>query len=183
VLEAGPCTVVQKKTVEKDGYDALKVGFGAIHHNRVTKPMKGIFDKAGVEPKKYLRELRLESTEGFDVGAELKADLFSPGDKVDISGVSKGKGYQGAVKRHGHHRGPMAHGSKYHRGVGSMSSATTPGKVKKGKKMPGHMGSVAVTLQNLEVLRADPEKNLLLVKGAVPGARGAVLLVKDTVKR
>lgn len=182
VLEAGPCVVTQKKTVENDGYDAIQVGFGEIKAKKVNKPMKGHFDKAGVVPTKVLKELRLDDTSAYEVGAEIKADVFAAGDKVDATGVSKGKGYQGPIKRHGQSRGPMAHGSKYHRGVGSLSSATTPGKVKKGKKMAGHMGSVQVTVQNLEVVRADAEKNLLLIKGAVPGNKGAVLVIKNSVK-
>ena len=182
VLEAGPCVVTQKKTVENDGYDAIQVGFGEIKARKVNKPMKGHFDKAGVVPTKVLKELRLDDTSAYEVGSEIKADVFAAGDKVDATGVSKGKGYQGPIKRHGQSRGPMAHGSKYHRGVGSLSSATTPGKVKKGKKMAGHMGSVQVTVQNLEVVRADAEKNLLLIKGAVPGNKGAVLVIKNSVK-
>ncbi len=182
VLEAGPCVVTQVKTAENDGYDAVQVGFGDVKVNKVNKPMKGHFDKAKADPKKVLKEFRLESLEGLEVGTEIKADVFAAGDKVDVSGVSKGKGYQGPIKRHGQHRGPMAHGSKFHRAVGSMSSATTPGKVKKGKKMAGHMGSVNVTVQNLEVVRADAEKNLLLVKGAVPGSKGSVVVIKDSVK-
>ncbi|MBR6400253.1 MAG: 50S ribosomal protein L3 [Firmicutes bacterium] len=182
VLEAGPCVVTQKKTVENDGYDAIQVGFGEIKAKKVNKPMKGHFDKAGVVPTKVLKELRLDDTSAYEVGSEIKADVFAAGDKVDATGVSKGKGYQGPIKRHGQSRGPMAHGSKYHRGVGSLSSATTPGKVKKGKKMAGHMGSVQVTVQNLEVVRADAEKNLLLIKGAVPGNKGAVLVIKNSVK-
>ncbi|MBQ8942129.1 MAG: 50S ribosomal protein L3 [Firmicutes bacterium] len=182
VLEAGPCVVTQKKTVENDGYDAIQVGFGEIKAKKVNKPMKGHFDKAGVVPTKVLKELRLDDTSAYEVGSEIKADVFAAGDKVDATGVSKGKGYQGPIKRHGQSRGPMAHGSKYHRGVGSLSSATTPGKVKKGKKMAGHMGSVQVTVQNLEVVRADAEKNLLLIKGAVPGTKGAVIVIKNSVK-
>lgn len=182
VLEAGPCVVTQIKTEENDGYTAIQVGFGEVKEKHVNKPIKGHFEKAGVTPKKVLKEFRLDSIEGFELGTEIKADVFAAGDKVDISGTSKGHGYQGAIKRHGQHRGPMAHGSKYHRGLGSLSSATTPGKVKKGKKMPGHMGSVNVTIQNIEVVRADAEKNLLLVKGAVPGSKGSVLLIKDSVK-
>ena len=182
VLEAGPCVVTQKKTVENDGYEAIQVGFGEIKAKKVNKPMKGHFDKAGVVPTKVLKELRLDDTSAYEVGSEIKADVFAAGDKVDATGVSKGKGYQGPIKRHGQSRGPMAHGSKYHRGVGSLSSATTPGKVKKGKKMAGHMGSVQVTVQNLEVVRADAEKNLLLIKGAVPGNKGAVLVIKNSVK-
>lgn len=182
VLEAGPCVVTQVKTAENDGYDAIQVGFGEVKVNKVNKPMKGHFDKANVDPKKVLKEFRLESTEGMTVGTEIKADVFAVGDKVDASGVSKGKGYQGPIKRHGQHRGPMGHGSKFHRAVGSMSSATTPGKVKKGKKMAGHMGSVKVTVQNLEVVRVDAEKNLLLIKGAVPGSKGSIIVVKNSVK-
>ncbi len=182
VLEAGPCVVTQVKTAENDGYDAVQVGFGEIKAKKVTKPVKGHFDKAGVEPKKVLKEFRLESVEGLEAGSEIKADIFASGDKVDATGISKGKGYQGPIKRHGQHRGPMAHGSKFHRAVGSMSSATSPGKVKKGKKMAGHMGSVRVTVQNLEVVRADADKNLLLIKGAVPGSKGSILVIKDSVK-
>ncbi len=182
VLEAGPCVVTQKKTIENDGYEAIQVGFGEAKLKQVNKPVKGHFAKANVTPKKVLKELRLESIAEYEVGTEIKADIFAVGDKVDVSGVSKGKGFQGSIKRHGQHRGPMAHGSKYHRGVGSLSSGTTPGRVKKGKKMPGHMGHVKVTVVNVEVVRADAEKNLLLVRGALPGARGTILVVKNTVK-
>ena len=182
VLEAGPCVVVQKKTMENDGYEAIQVGFAEVKEKHVTKPLKGHFEKADVEAKKYLKEFRLEDITGYEVGAEIKADIFAAGDKIDVSGISKGKGYQGAIKRHGQSRGPMGHGSKYHRGLGSLSSGTTPGRVKKGKRMPGHMGAVKVTVENLEVVRTDAEKNLLLVKGAVPGPKGAILFVKDSVK-
>lgn len=182
VLEAGPCVVTQKKTEETDGYKAVQVGFGDVKEKKVTKPLKGHFEKAGVAPKKVLKELKLDNADEMNVGDEIKADVFSAGDRVDISGTSKGHGYQGTIKRHGQHRGPMAHGSKYHRSLGSLSSGTSPGKVKKGKKMPGHMGSVEVTVQNLEVVRADAEKNLLLVKGAVPGSKGSVVVIKETVK-
>ena len=145
VLEAGPCVVTQKKTVENDGYAAVQVGFVDKKAKLVNKPLAGHFAKAGVTTKRYLKELRLENAETFEVGAEIKADMFAAGDKVDVSGTSKGKGFQGSIKRHGQHRGPMAHGSKYHRAIGSMSSGTTPGRVKKGKRMPGHMGAVKVT--------------------------------------
>ncbi len=182
VLEAGPCTVVQCKTVENDGYEAVQVGFADIKLKHVNKPTKGHFDKSGVAPKKILKELKLEDISAYKPGSEIKANIFAAGDKVDVSGVSKGKGFQGAIKRHGQHRGPMAHGSKYHRGLGSLSSGTTPGKVKKNKNMPGHMGSVKITVQNLTVVRADAERNLLLIKGAVPGPKGTILLVKDSVK-
>ena len=182
VLEAGPCVVVQKKTMENDGYCAVQVGFADSKEKHVNKPQAGHFQKAGVTPKKYVREFRLEDTESYEIGAEIKANVFAAGEKIDVSGVSKGKGYQGAIKRHGQHRGPMTHGSKYHRGLGSLSAGTTPGKVKKGKKMPGHMGAVKITVANLEVVRVDAEKNLLLVKGAVPGPKGSILVIKDTVK-
>ncbi|MBR1443392.1 MAG: 50S ribosomal protein L3 [Firmicutes bacterium] len=182
VLEAGPCIVTQKKTTENDGYEAIQVGFGEAKAKKVNSPEKGHFEKAGVQPTSMLKEFRLDDISSYEVGGEIKVDIFAAGDRVDVSGVSKGKGYQGAIKRHNQHRGPMAHGSKYHRGLGSLSSATTPGKVKKGKKMPGHMGSVNVTVQNLEVVRCDAEKNLMLIKGAVPGNKGTVLVIKDSVK-
>jgi len=185
VLEAGPCKVVQRKTVDKDGYSALQVGFGSIRPRLVNKPETGHFKAnlgTGAEPLRVLRELRLEDCDAFEVGSEIKADMFTVGDRVDISGTSKGKGFQGAIKRHGQTRGPMTHGSKYHRGLGSMGSGTTPGRVRKGKKAPGHMGAEAVTIQNMEVVRADAEKNLILVKGAVPGIKGALVVIKNTVK-
>lgn len=182
VLEAGPCVVIQKKTVENDGYSAIQVGFVDERAKLVNKPEAGHFAKAGVAAKKFLKEFRIENAESFEIGSEIKADTFVAGDKVDVSGTSKGKGYQGAIKRHGQSRGPMAHGSKYHRGLGSLSSGTTPGRVKKGKKMPGHMGAVKVTVENLEVVSIDAEKNLILVKGAVPGPKGSVLVIKDSVK-
>ena len=187
VLEAGPCVVVQKKTRENDGYSAVQVGFLDARQNvrgnfYLTKPEKGHFDKAKVKPKKFVREFRLESSDELEVGAEIKADVFVPGDKVDVTGISKGKGFQGAIKRHNQGRGPMSHGSKYHRGLGSLSAGTTPGRVKKGKKMPGHMGNKQITVQNLTVVRADGDKNLILVKGAVPGPRGTLVSIKNTVK-
>lgn len=182
VLEAGPCFVTQKKTIENDGYEALQVGFGFVKEKHINKPLKGHFDKANVEIKKVLKEFKFENCNEFEVGSEIKADIFTVGDKVDVSGVSKGKGFQGAIKRHNQHRGPMSHGSKYHRGVGSLSSATTPGRVKKGKKMPGHMGAENVTIQNLEIVRVDAEKNLLLIKGAIPGNKGSVIVVKESIK-
>lgn len=182
VLEAGPCVVVQKKSVETDGYNSIQVGFVDAKVKKVTKPIEGHFKKVNVSPKKFLREFRLEDISSYNIGDEIKADVFAVGDKVDVVAKSKGKGFQGSIKRHGHHRGPMAHGSKYHRGVGSMSSATTPGKVKKGKKMPGHMGAKRVTVQNLEVVRVDVSKNILLLKGSVPGPKGSLIFVKDSVK-
>lgn len=182
VLEAGPCVVTQKKTIENDGYTAIQVGFGEIKEKKVNSPSKGHFAKAGVTPTKLLKEFRVDKIDEYEIGSEIKADVFAAGDKVDITGISKGKGFQGAIKRHNQHRGPMAHGSKYHRGVGSLGSATTPGRVKKGKKMPGHMGNVQVTIQNLEIIRAEADKNLILIKGAIPGNKGSVVVIKETVK-
>ncbi|MCL1998703.1 MAG: 50S ribosomal protein L3 [Turicibacter sp.] len=187
VLEAGPCTVIQKKTVEVDGYSAIQVGFGTLKEKHANKPLIGHFKARLGESKpalnKVLREFKLTNTDQFDVGAKITADIFAAGDFVDISGIGKGKGYQGAIKRHGQHRGPMTHGSKYHRGLGSMGPGTTPGSVKKGKKMPGHMGAKRVSIQNIEVIRADGEKNLLFVKGPIPGAKNALLFIKNTVKK
>lgn len=182
VLEAGPCVVIQKKTVENDGYSAVQVGFSEKRTKLVNKPEAGHFAKAGVTAKKFIKEFKFENADSYEIGAEIKADVFEAGDKIDASGTSKGKGFQGAIKRHGQHRGPMAHGSKYHRALGSLSSGTTPGRVKKGKKMPGHMGAVKITIQNLEVVSVDAEKNLVLVKGAVPGPKGSVLVIRDSVK-
>jgi len=187
VLEAGPCTVVQKKTPENDGYSAVQLGFMDVRINSrgnpyINKPAKGHQEKAGGPLKKVLKEFKLEDCSALEVGAQVKADVFAVGDRVDITGVSKGKGFQGAIKRHGQHRGPMTHGSKYHRGVGSLSSGTTPGRVKKGKKLPGHMGSVKTTVQNLEIVRVDAERNFVLVKGAVPGSNGTLLTIKNTTR-
>lgn len=182
VLQAGPCVVTQVKTVENDGYAAVQVGFGEIREKLVNKPMKGHFAKAGVAPKRFVREFRFEDAESYVVGQEIKADMFAAGDKIDATAKSKGKGYQGAIKRHGQSRGPMTHGSKYHRHAGSNGSATTPGRVFKGKKMPGHMGAVKVTVQNLEVVRVDAEQNLILVKGAVPGPKKSLVMIKDTTR-
>ena len=172
VLQAGPCVVTQVKTVENDGYKAVQVGFVDKREKLVTKPVKGHFDKAGVAYKRFVREFRFENAEEYSVKDEIKAEIFAAGDKIDVTAVSKGKGFQGAIKRYGQHRGPMAHGSKFHRHQGSNGSATTPGRVFKGKGMPGHMGSVKVTIQNLEVVRVDADSNLILVKGAVPGRQG-----------
>jgi len=182
VLEAGPCTVVQKKTIENESYSAIQVGFSEIPARKIIKPLKGHFNKAGTAGFKVLREFKLETADSYQVGDVIRADIFKEGDFIDVSGVSKGKGFQGAIKRHKQSRGPMSHGSKYHRGLGSLSSATTPGKVKKGKKMPGHMGNKRVSVQNLEIIRVDSEKNIILVKGPVPGPKGTVLFVKNTVK-
>ncbi len=182
VLEAGPVVVTQVKTVENDGYSAVQVGFGDIRETLVNKPLKGHFAKAGVPVKRYLKEFKLENAEEYAVGQEIKADIFAAGDKIDATATSKGKGFQGAIKRHGLSRGPMAHGSKYHRHAGSNGACSDPSKVFKGKKMAGHMGSVRVTVQNLEVVRVDADKNLILVKGAVPGPRKAMVMLKESVK-
>ena len=182
VLQAGPCVVTQVKNNETDGYEAVQVGFGDIREKLVNKPKAGIFAKAGVANKRYLKEFKFENSAEYTVGQEIKADIFAAGDKIDVSGVTKGHGFQGAIKRHGLSRGPMGHGSKYHRHAGSNGSATTPGRVFKGKHMPGHMGSLNVTIQNLEVVRVDLENNMLLVKGAVPGAKKSLIVVKEAVK-
>lgn len=182
VLQAGPCVVTQVKTVENDGYSAVQVGFVDKREKLVTKPLKGHFDKAGVSYKRYIKEFKLDNAEEYSVKDEIKADVFAAGDKVDATAISKGKGFQGAIKRHGQHRGPMAHGSKFHRHAGSNGSATTPGRVFKGKKMPGQMGHVKVTVQNLEVVRVDAEAGLILVKGSVPGPKKALVTLRETVK-
>ena len=182
VIEAGPCVVSQVKTEETDGYNSIQLGFGAIKESKVNKPERGHFTKANIAPARYLREFRVDSIEDVKVGDELKADIFMAGDKIDIQGTSKGKGFQGVIKRHGQHRGPMGHGSMYHRRPGSMGSTSTPGRVFKGKKLPGHMGRVTVTIQNLDVVRVDLDKNVILVKGSVPGPKGAILKIKSAVK-
>ncbi len=198
VLQAGPCAVTQVKTKENDGYSAVQVGFvdkkdrivnkdkngkkEVIHRHGVNKALKGHFDKAGVSSKRYVRELKLDNAEEYTLGSEIKADIFEAGDRVDATAISKGKGFQGAIKRHGQHRGPMTHGSKFHRHQGSNGACSSPSKVFKGKGMPGHMGCVRVTVQNLTVVRVDADKNLILVKGAVPGPRKALVTVKETTK-
>ena len=182
VLQAGPCVVTQIMTVENDGYSAVQVGFADKRENLVNKPMKGQFDKAGVSCKRFVREFKFENAEEFTVAQEIKADIFAAGDKIDATAISKGKGFQGAIKRFGQHRGPMAHGSKFHRHQGSNGACSDPSKVFKGKGMPGHMGSKRVTIQNLEVVRVDAENNLILVKGAVPGPKKSLVTIKETVK-
>ena len=182
VLQAGPCTVTQVKTVENDGYAAIQVGFGEIREKLVNKPEKGHFEKAGVDIKRFVREFRFENAVDYTVGQEITADIFAAGDHVDATAISKGKGYQGAIKRHGQSRGPMAHGSKYHRHAGSNGAASDPSRVFPGKHMPGQMGHVQVTVQNLEIIRVDKENNLLLVKGAVPGPKKSLVTIKESVK-
>ncbi len=198
VLTAGPCVVTQVKTVENDGYSAIQVGFGEkaekvvnkdksgkkeiAHRHGINKAVKGHLDKAGVGPKRYLREFRFENAEEYTLAQEIKADIFETGDKVDVTAISKGKGFQGAIKRLGQHRGPMKHGSKFHRHQGSNGACSSPSRVFKGKGMPGHMGSVQVTVRNLEIVRVDAEKNLLLVKGAIPGPKKGLVTIKETTK-
>ena len=198
VLQAGPCVVTQIKTVENDGYSAVQVGFGEAKEKVVSKDVTGKkvirhphgvkkaqqkhFAKAGVESKKYLREFKFENASEYSLAQEIKADIFAAGDKVDVTGRSKGKGFQGAIKRHGQSRGPMAHGSKYHRHAGSNGACSDPSRVFKGKKMAGHMGDEKVTVQNLEIVRVDVENNVILVKGAVPGAKKSLIVIKESVK-
>ena len=184
VIEAGPCPVVQIKTVETDGYNAVQLGFGEVKENKVNKPELGHFKKASVKAVKHLREFRAcpECLSEVKVGDEIKVDTFAIGDKVDIQGITKGKGFQGVIKRHGQSRGPMGHGSMYHRRPGSMGSTSTPGRVFKGKKLPGHMGVEKVTVQNLEVVKVDLDKNAILIKGSVPGNKGSILKIKNSVK-
>ncbi|WP_347489930.1 50S ribosomal protein L3 [Desulfoscipio sp. XC116] len=181
VIEAGPCTVAQKKTSAQDGYNAIQIGFGEKRENLFNKPMKGHYDKAGIKPKRYLREVRVDDIDAYEVGQEINVDIFTPGEKVDVVGTTKGRGFSGGIKRHGFHRGPMAHGSKYHRRPGSLA-AKGPARVFKGRKLPGHYGAERVTIQNLEVVRADAGQNLLAVKGAIPGPRGGLVMVKQSVK-
>ncbi|MBO5241399.1 MAG: 50S ribosomal protein L3 [Lachnospiraceae bacterium] len=198
VLQAGPCVVTQIKTVENDGYSAVQVGFvdkkdkivnkdkagkkEVYNRHGVTKAEKGHFEKAGVSSKRYVREFKFENADEYALAQEIKADIFAEGDKIDATAISKGKGFQGAIKRHGQHRGPMAHGSKFHRHQGSNGACSSPSRVFKGKGMPGHMGSVKVTVQNLEVVKVDAEKNLLLVKGSVPGPKKALVTIKETTR-
>ncbi|HHW21793.1 MAG TPA: 50S ribosomal protein L3 [Clostridiaceae bacterium] len=183
VVLAGPMSVVQKKTEEIDGYNAIKFGFEDVSEKKVNKPMKGQFEKANVTPKRYLREFKLDDISKYEVGSVVKVeDMFEAGDKVDVTGISKGKGFQGTVKRFGTARGRMTHGSGYHRGIGSMGANSSPSRIFKGKKMPGHMGVKRVTVQNLAVVKVDAERGLLLVKGAVPGPKGGLLMIKDSVK-
>ena len=182
VLLAGPCVVTQVKTAENDGYNAVQVGFVDKRAKLVSKPLKGHFDKAGVSYKRFLREFKFENASEYSVKDEIKADIFAAGDKIDATAISKGKGFQGAIKRHGQSRGPMAHGSKFHRHAGSNGSCSDPSKVFKGKKMPGQMGNKRVTIQNLEIVKIDAENNLILVKGAVPGPKKSLVTIKETVK-
>jgi large subunit ribosomal protein L3 len=183
VVEAGPLVVVQKKTVESDGYNSIQVGFVNIKEHKINKPLKGHFDKANVEYKKYLKEFSVENPDEFQIGQEIKVDVFAQGDMIDVTGTSKGKGTQGVIKRHGFGRGRETHGSKFHRAPGGMSAGTYPGRVFKGHKMAGRMGNERVTVQNLQVVRVDVEKNLILIKGAIPGPKGGLVTIRQTVKK
>ncbi|WP_300350726.1 50S ribosomal protein L3 [Clostridium sp.] len=182
VVEAGPCVVVQKKTVETDGYDAIQVGFGELREKLVNKPRKGHFAKAGVSLRRTLKEFRLEDVANYNVGDEIKVDAFEIGDKVDVSGVSKGKGFQGTIKRWNASRGPMSHGSKFHRAPGSMGAASDPSRTFKNKRMPGHMGAKNTTVLNLEVVKIMPEKNIILIKGGIPGPNKGTVVIRNSVK-
>lgn len=182
VIEAGPLVVVQKKTVEKDKYNAIQVGFANIKEQRINKPKKGHFNKANVEYKKYLMEFKVENPDEYEIGQELKADVFAEGDMVDVTGTSKGKGTAGVIKRHGFGRGRETHGSHFHRAPGGLSAGTYPGRVFKGHRMGGRMGNERVTIQNLEIVRIDAEKNLMLIKGAIPGPKKGIVTIKATVK-
>jgi len=182
VVEAGPCVVIQKKTIENDGYNAIKVGFGDIREKLVNKPMKGQFAKAGVSLKRTVKEFRLEDISAYEVGQEFKADIFAAGDKIDVSGISKGKGFQGVIKRWNAARGPMSHGSKFHRAVGSMGASSDPSRTFKNKHMPGHMGNVNTTVLNLEVVKVMPEKNIILIKGGIPGPNKGTVVIRNAVK-
>jgi large subunit ribosomal protein L3 len=181
VVEAGPVVVTQIKTTEKEGYNAVQVGYGEVKEKSLNKPQKGHLAAANVL-KKHLKEFRMDSVEGYTVGQEIKADIFAAGEKIDVTGTSKGKGFQGPIKRHGQSRGPESHGSRYHRRPGSMGACSFPGRVFKNKKLAGHMGSVKVTVQNLEVVKVDADKNLILVKGAIPGPKGSMVTIKEAVK-
>lgn len=182
VVEAGPCVVVQKKTVETDGYNAVKVGFGDVREKLLTKPVKGQFKKANIKLRRYLKELRLDDITGLEIGSEIKADVFAAGEKVDVTGTSKGKGYQGVIKRWNAARGPETHGSKYHRAVGSMGASSFPSRTFKNKHMPGHMGNKKSTMINLQVAKVYPERNLILIRGAVPGPNKGLVIIRDSIK-
>lgn len=182
VLEAGPCTVVQRKTRDRDGYEAIQVGFGEAKEKRCTKPLRGHFSKAGVNPQRMLREFHVDEGDQFSPGDTIGTDIFKAGDRVDICGTSKGKGFQGVIKRHGFGGGPGGHGSHFHRAPGSIGQSADPSKVYKGKRLPGQMGRARVTTQNIEVVEVDPDKNLLIVRGSVPGAKGGYVVVQHTVK-
>lgn len=181
VIQAGPCVITQKKTTEQDGYEAIQLGYVSAKDNQINKPLKGHFAKQGVSPMRHLKEIRLEDASAYELGQEIKADIFAAGDLVDVTGITKGKGFQGHIKRHGFGRGPMAHGSKYHRGSGALG-AKGPARVFKGRKGAGRMGGDQVTIQGLQIVKVDPEKNLILVRGAVPGAKKSIITIRNSVK-
>jgi len=182
VVEVGPCVITQVKTQENDGYSAIQIGYEDVEERKVNKPLKGHFGRAKVAPKRYLAEVRVEDVTEYETGVTLTADIFSPGERADVVGVSKGKGFQGVMKRHGFSGGPGGHGSHFHRSPGSIGAAATPSRVPKGRRMAGHMGSERVTSMNLEIIKVDPEQNLVLLKGAVPGAKGSLVMVKESGK-
>ncbi len=182
VVEAGPCVILQKKTLERDGYDSIQVGFGNIREKLVKKPLTGHFKKAKAQVRRFIREFRLEDTSNYEIGDEIKANIFEQGEKIDVSGISKGKGFQGTIKRWGAHRGPMSHGSKFHRAVGSQGASSDPSRTFKNRKMPGHMGNKKVTLLNVMVAKVIVEKNLILIRGGIPGPNKGLVLIRDTVK-
>ena len=182
VIEAKPLTVVAKKTADKEGYNAIVVSFGEVKEKNVNKPRKGVFAKAGVEVQRHLREIKVENVDEYEIGSKITVETFTTEDRVDVQGITKGKGFQGVIKRHGQHRGPMSHGSMYHRRPGSMGPTSTPGRVFKGKKLPGHMGNKVSTILNLDIVRVDSDKNAILVKGSVPGAKNSIVKVRKSVK-
>lgn len=182
VIEVKPCTIVSKKTIDRDGYNAIVISFGEIKEKNVNKPMKGVFAKASVPAQRHLREVKVDNLDEYEIGKTIDVSIFENGDKVDVQGTSKGKGFQGVIKRHGLSRGPMSHGSHHHRRPGSMGGTTTPGRVFKGKKLPGHMGSITSSILNLEVIKVDLDKNAILVKGSVPGAKKSIVRIKSTVR-
>ncbi|MEG2310445.1 MAG: 50S ribosomal protein L3 [Clostridia bacterium] len=181
-IQATPCTIVAKKTIAKEGYNAIVVCFGEIKEKNVNKPMQGIFAKAGVNVARHLKEIKVENVDDYEIGSQITVEAFTTDDRVDIQGISKGKGFQGNIKRHGQHKGPMTHGSMYHRRPGSMGSTTTPGRVFKGKRLPGHMGHRTTSILNLDVVKIDIDKNVILVKGSIPGAKGSIVKIKKSVK-
>jgi large subunit ribosomal protein L3 len=183
VIQAGPCVVLQKKDAENDGYEAIQIGFDDVKEKNANKPAIGHAKKAGTAPKRFIREIRGVNLADYEVGQVIKADIFSEGEYVDVTGTSKGKGFQGVIKRHGQSRGPMSHGSKYHRGPGSMAVIRTANRIPKGKNMPGHMGNERVTLQNLEVIRVDAERNVLMVKGSIPGPKNSYVAIRSAKKK
>ncbi len=182
VIEVKPCTIVSKKTVDKNGYNAIVIGFGEIKEKNATKPMKGIFAKAKATVQRHLREVKVDNLDEYEIGKTIDLNVFEIGDRVDVQGISKGKGFQGVIKRHGQHIGPKGHGSMYHRRPGSMGATTSPGRVFKGKKLPGHMGSVVRSILNLDVVKVDSDKNVILVKGSIPGAKKSIVRIRQTVR-